>query len=201
MSPPPELTEERRSQILDAALAVFGRLGFHKARMDDVANEAGLSKGALYLYFTEGKDAIIAGILRMLFERELKRLTALQLGEGSVGEQLLAYMRRMAGEFEGMSALLSISFEFYALAARHKGVRKALKVYFQQYRAALIVLIQHGIDRGEFRQVNPDEVAIALTGLCEGVALLWMVDPQAVRLRQSFEASVHLLLDGLKARE
>ncbi|HET7081061.1 MAG TPA: helix-turn-helix domain-containing protein, partial [Chloroflexia bacterium] len=57
MSPRPDVSEERKNQILDAAAAVFSRLGFHEARMDDIVRESGLSKGTLYWYFTS-KDAI-----------------------------------------------------------------------------------------------------------------------------------------------
>jgi TetR/AcrR family transcriptional regulator len=50
MSPRPNVSEERKNQILEAALAVFSKLGFHQARIDNVAEEAKLSKAALYLY-------------------------------------------------------------------------------------------------------------------------------------------------------
>ena len=77
MSPKPDVSEERKSQILDAAMNTFARMGFHKARMDDVAEEAGLSKGALYWYF-KSKDAIIGAILDRLFNLALKDLRTLQ---------------------------------------------------------------------------------------------------------------------------
>ena len=51
MAPRPDVSEERRNQILEAATTVFARLGFHRARMDDIVQEARLSKGALYWYF------------------------------------------------------------------------------------------------------------------------------------------------------
>lgn len=52
MSPRPDVSEERKNQILEAAIAVFARLGFQQTRMDDIAEQAGLCKGALYLYYT-----------------------------------------------------------------------------------------------------------------------------------------------------
>ena len=48
MSPRPDVSEERRSQIIELAIQVFVRDGFSKSRMDDVAKESGLSKGLLY---------------------------------------------------------------------------------------------------------------------------------------------------------
>ena len=73
MSPKQDVSEERKNQILDAAMNIFAKMGFHKARMDDVAQESGLSKGALYWYF-KSKDAIIAAILERLYNMALKDL-------------------------------------------------------------------------------------------------------------------------------
>ena len=61
MSPKPDVSEERKEQIATAATKIFSEQGFDKARMDDIASEAKLSKGTLYLYF-KSKDAIIKHI-------------------------------------------------------------------------------------------------------------------------------------------
>jgi AcrR family transcriptional regulator len=51
MSPRPEVSEERKNQTLDAATAVFARLGFRQKRMDDdIASQPGFSKGTLDWY-------------------------------------------------------------------------------------------------------------------------------------------------------
>ena len=62
MSPRPDVSKLRKQQILDAAIKVFSRSGFEKARMDDIAEESGLSKGTLYWYF-KNKDEIISNVL------------------------------------------------------------------------------------------------------------------------------------------
>jgi AcrR family transcriptional regulator len=54
-----EHEEQRRAQILEAALAVFSRDGFHAARVESIAREAGLAKGTIYLYFPT-KDALLS---------------------------------------------------------------------------------------------------------------------------------------------
>src|SRR6516225_10634346 len=52
---------DRRSQILDAALACFAKHGFHQASMHDISAEAGISVGLIYRYF-ENKEAVIAAM-------------------------------------------------------------------------------------------------------------------------------------------
>jgi AcrR family transcriptional regulator len=59
----PEATDERRRTILNAALEIFSRHGFAAARLDDVAAQAGVAKGTLYLYFPN-KQALFEELIR-----------------------------------------------------------------------------------------------------------------------------------------
>jgi AcrR family transcriptional regulator len=198
MSPRPDVSEERRTQILEAAMVVFARQGFDQARMDDIAQEVGLSKGALYLYY-KSKDAIISAILQFFFSQVMKKLQSFLESEEqpSVREQLLRLNQYYVAEMKWMVSLLPLSFEFYAVAARQKAVRQFLKCYFKDYREVLAAIVQRGIDRGEFRPVRAEQVAITIAALYEGLALLWMVDPDATQWEQTGESSLLLLLDGL----
>ncbi len=198
MSPRPDVSEERRAQILEAAMAAFARQDFDQARMDDIAQEAGLSKGALYLYY-KSKDAIISAILQFFFSRAMKKLQDFLESEEppSVREQLLRLNQYYIAEMKWMVSLLPLSFEFYAVAARQKAVRQFLKRYFKDHREVLAALVQHGIDRGEFRPMRAERVTIAIAALYEGLALLWLVDQDATQWEQTGESSLLLLLDGL----
>src|SRR5579875_4013179 len=89
MAARPRLGPERLNEVLQAATAVFARAGFHQARMEDIAQEAGLAKGTLYLYF-KNKDDLIAAILHRLFSGELHALEELQASDAPARERLLA---------------------------------------------------------------------------------------------------------------
>lgn len=199
MSPRPNRSPERKQQILEAAIAVFARLGFRAARMDDVAEQAGLSKGALYLYY-KSKDAIIAALLQYLFTQEFRHLQVLVESESTepVSEHLLVLTRQMASMLQWMGRLMPIAFEFYAIAGRDHTVRQFLKGYFADYRHLLTRLIERGITRREFRDIDAEATAITLTALFEGLALLFFVDPEATRWTEQAETSVRLLLSGLQ---
>jgi len=77
MSPRPDVSEERKSQIMNAAEKVFIKKGLDEARMEDVAAETGLSKGTLYLYF-KSKDQLIFSILEKFLQGFFKQLDASQ---------------------------------------------------------------------------------------------------------------------------
>ncbi|MCK5429697.1 MAG: TetR/AcrR family transcriptional regulator [Anaerolineales bacterium] len=198
MSPRPDVSEERRNQILEAAALVFARSGFSKARMDDIAAECGLSKGTLYWYFNS-KDEIILAMLDRLFERELADLHTLQESGRTATECLLEYTEIAILDMTHLLQLMPIAYEYLALAFRNEAVLQALKRYSRSYFELIIPIIQQGIDNGEFRQVDPQDVAIAVGAIFEGTALLWVYDSETIQIEKHIRSSINLLLDGLQA--
>jgi AcrR family transcriptional regulator len=199
MSRHPDSSEIRRNQILDAATTVFVRQGFQHARMDDIVEESGLSKGTLYWYF-KSKEDIINAILRRLFTGELENLESLLEAEGTVSERLIQLTSDRVTGMKRMSSLVPIIFEFYAVAVHQQWVQQFIGEYFQQFRKLLEDLIQQGIDRGEFRPVDATEAAISLASMYEGLTIHWLIDPQTMQWDILSESSIPLLLDGLKVR-
>jgi len=200
MTPRPDVSEERREQIIIAAMAVFVRLGFHEARMDDIVKQSGLSKGALYWYF-KSKDDIIAAIMDRFIDREMQGLEeALQL-QSPVSEKLLKLNEAILEEMRSMIGLMPIMYEFYAVGMRKKHVRKALLKYFRPTQKLLAELIQQGIDSGEFVPVEADEIAVDLIAFYEGLLLLAVLDPKNVDLEKSGISGIRLIVEGLKRRD
>ena len=199
MSRHPDISELRRNQILDAATQVFVRQGFQHARMDDIVEESGLSKGTLYWYF-KSKEDIINAILRRLFAGDLEQLESLLQAEGTASERLVQLTNDRVIGLKRMSSLVPIIFEFYAVAVHQQWVKEFIGEYFKHFRTLLEELIQQGIDRGEFRHVNARNAAISFASLYEGLTLHWMMDPQTVQWEILSEDSIPMLLDGLKVR-
>jgi AcrR family transcriptional regulator len=189
-----ELSEDRRNEILDAALEVFSESGLQEASVDDVVERSGLSKGTLYWYF-KSKDRLIGALMKRFFAQELGKVRKLQQGPGSVRDRLLRYSREVESVVKRMPRALTL--EFYAVAVRQKWVRKFLGELYVRYCGELAELIREGIQRGEFRRVNAEQSAAAITGLCEGLILLWALEPKAFPFETFFEASLRTLLDGM----
>lgn len=84
----PETQQARRERILDAAERCFARSGFHRSTMQDICKEAGISPGALYVYFSS-KEALIAGIT----ERDRAKLAAQLASLGEAPDLMTALSR------------------------------------------------------------------------------------------------------------
>lgn len=200
MSPRPDVSQERKAQIITAATDVFTRLGFQKARMDDIVEESGLSKGALYWYF-KSKDDIIIGILDRLFQRELDDLRLLVTAETPTLDRLYAFSDRVIEDFKKLERFLPILLELVALAIRSKVIQKAFKTYFRQYLEIITPILQQGIDSGELRAVDAKEAALAMGAIFEGTALLWVYDSENVDMIPQMRSGSRIFLDGLKAKD
>ena len=199
MSPRPNVSDERKAQIINAAEDVFTRKGFDEARMDDIAEETGLSKGTLYLYF-KSKDDLIIAILDRMFQREFTQFEKLDLDEQSAVDTVWKLTDLLATDILRMLRLIPIVYQFLALAFRNKYVQIALKKYINRYLDILVPIIQRGIDSGEFRPIDAREVAITMGAVIEGTLLLWVYDKSLIDPAHHIQTGMKLLLEGVQAR-
>jgi len=196
MSPRPNVREERKDQILEAATKVFTQRGFADARMDDIVAESGLSKGALYWYF-DSKDAIIVGILDRVFNWEAAHLQEILKGEDSAQKKLVAFVEASIQDIVRMKPLMPIFFDFWTLSIRNKTINKAIKRYYQRFIDIVEPMIKLGIDQGEFRPIDVRETALALGALFEGTILFYAYFADVLDLETQLRTGLDLVLEGL----
>jgi TetR/AcrR family transcriptional regulator, fatty acid metabolism regulator protein len=79
--------EDRRRRILDAAVRVFARNGYHGSRVGDIATEAGVAHGLLYHYFSS-KDEVLETVFRENFGQLLERFRAVEVADEPAPEKL-----------------------------------------------------------------------------------------------------------------
>jgi len=199
VSPRPDVSEERKDQILDAATEVFSRKGFQQTRMDDIAEQSKLSKGALYWYF-KSKDDLIIAILDRLFVHELDDLEKLRDEPGSAVDFMWQFTERVIQDMLRMLRILPLAYEFIALAFRSRVVQQVMRRYLKRYMDILVPVIERGIESGEFHPVDPIETSIAAGAIFEGTVLLWVYDNSLVDPEQHIRSGIKLLLEGIQAR-
>ncbi len=197
MSPRPDVSTERKSQILDAAETVLAKKGFEAARMEDIADKTGLSKGTLYLYF-KSKDKLISAILDRMFQREFSQLEKMKNEDTGAAEMITRLTELVIQDILSMLRLIPIFFNFLALAFRSKYVKKALEKYINRYLEIFIPIIERGIVSGEFRPMDASEAAIAGSAIIEGTILLWTYDSRIIDPEHHIRSGMSLLLEGMK---
>jgi AcrR family transcriptional regulator len=166
--------EERRTEeILSAAFGVFSSKGYHNATVDDIAQEAGISKGTCYQYFTGKEDIFIATM-----ERSLS--TLLSEAEAAAGETRDALLRLGIEGLTFISKYGDLQFMFMGMISEALGgnerLRKKAAEVFAKVAEFLARDIERGIAEGVFRPVDPTTVAYALLGIAEVVGNRYVVE-------------------------
>ena len=200
MVPRADVSEERKTQILDAAMDTFAKKGIHKTRMSDIAEKSGLSKGSLYWYF-DSKDSIILNLMQRIFEPEIKDLEKLLLDPRPAEERLYVYAERGGTDIVNLLKWMPLVYDFIALAFRQEIIKKTMSVYYRKNIELLEKLIQQGIDSGEFQDQDPLDTAISIGALIEGTVVLWFFDPENIDIIDRIKTNLKLLLEGLKVEE
>ncbi len=155
---------ERPREILDAALALFVEKGFAGTRLDDVAERAGLSKAAIYLYFDD-KTALFKGVIQQAVISNFGTVEAmLAAHRGPVAALISAILEFMASRVED-TPLASIA---KLVIAESRAFPEIGRFYLDEVIGRGIPLfeglIARGIAQGEFRKVDPMLTVRSLIG-------------------------------------
>jgi len=153
-------SEARRAEILRAAARVFRRMGLAAAGMREIADEADLSIGNLYYYFS-GKDEILLYCQERTLEHMLAAVEAARAMPASSAERLRAVLRAhvhaMLDELEGATAHLEVE-------ALPEKLRAPVIEKRDRYEAAVRALVVDGMRAGEFARVDAPLVTRAMLG-------------------------------------
>ena len=197
MSPRPDVSAERKPQILQAALQVFLHKGFEAARMSEIAAQAGLSVGNLYLYFA-GKLDIVLALMNALLEPSAQGLETLLSAPGSCRQRL---EQSFLYELEMQDASdLRLYNEMYHLAINEPRVRQVLSTYNLRYQGAIAALIQQGIHRSELRSTDPQAAAFAFQSVFDGLMQNLLLSPSNFDLSIVLHQVFDMLFDGLEIK-
>ncbi|MGF1622066.1 MAG: TetR/AcrR family transcriptional regulator [Rhodomicrobiaceae bacterium] len=174
----PKLDEQtqkaRREQILDAAERCFTRQGFHGASMQDICREAGVSPGALYIYFTS-KEGLIAGIC----EREKAKLGQ-ALASVSEAPDFLAALARLAETYclDEPQEKLRLQLEINAEAMRNPDIGRMVAEIDKFVVTSLERLIADAKAKGRIDPPNdPATTALLISMLGDGLFVRRALDP------------------------
>jgi AcrR family transcriptional regulator len=176
--------DERKAQtridLLAAARRVFLRRGFHGASLDEIAEEAGYTKGAIYSNFAD-KDALFIALLDEQYEGRVAAYSELMLEVESLDEAFRRVSRFAAeADLEEPDWLPTLA-EFVAHASQHEELRRAYARSRERFLTAIAGIIEALSERyGVTLRVSPLEAARWSSVLIRGYSAERRIDPEAV---------------------
>ena len=178
----PKITKEhvdaRRRQVMTAAHHCFARHGFHETTMQEIADEAGLSAGALYQYF-ESKDALIEALADRGREIRREALGGLQRGGGAqaLAQVVGGLLRPLADATPETEAALRLDIRLWGEALDQPGIRQLFLDQSATLKRPIADFLRAERKAGRIRRdVDPEGVADAVFALLVGLELQTALD-------------------------
>jgi AcrR family transcriptional regulator len=190
--------DQRREQMLRAALAVIEERGYAETRIADVAVQAGTSP-ALVIYYFKTKDQLLTEAIRFAedtwYAAGVARMAAIGTAAGRL-EELVAMSCLPEADAEPRTSWV-LWLDLWAQAVRHPEVATVRQKFDERWRDTICSLVADGQEAGEFGAVSPDDFAVAMSALLDGLAVQIALGDPTVTAVLAFELSMRFAASQL----
>jgi AcrR family transcriptional regulator len=189
-----DIADQRRAEMLAAAVAVISERGYADTRIADVAERAGVSP-ALVIYYFKTKDHLLTEAIRRYEDAWY-----------AVGQQRMAQLPAAAAQLEEIVAMACLPeadpepgsswtlwLDVWARAARNDEVAAVRRKADERWRDEIAGLVLAGQAAGEFRPVDPHGFAVTLTALLDGLTIQIALGDPVVDPLGAFELSMQFV--------
>jgi len=164
-----QMREATRARIIEVAAREFARLGFDQANINVIAEQAGMGKGTIYLYFENKRDLFLA-MLRHIASRQLAAIRIALAADGTVRHRLerlfRAFARLAKVESDSFNVLMS------ALYGVNRNFQAEATKLLRDYMAVIALMLEQSQARGEIRcRAGVEATALMVLSLTESYVL------------------------------
>ena len=189
---------DKREAILRAAIAVFAHNGYFNSKVADIAREAGVADGTVYLYFKSKED-----ILHSVFDRSVdavlaeakKKVETVSDPKEKLRQIALLHLERLGADRD-----LAVVFQV-ELRGSTKFMEEFSAAGFAEYLALIRSTFEKGQQAGVFRpDLNAKVVAKILFGALDEMATNWILSKRRYKLAPMADQVLDIFLDGVNVR-
>jgi AcrR family transcriptional regulator len=182
--------DQRREQMLRAALDVIAERGYAESRIADVAERAGTSP-ALVIYYFKTKDQLLTEAIRFSedswYEAGTRRMAEIPTAAGKL-EEIVAMSCLPEADSEPSSWALWL--DLWAQSVRHPEVAGVRQKFDERWRDLICSLVVAGQEAGEFGPVDPVDFTVLFSALLDGLAVQIALADPAVDAYRAYELTM-----------
>src|ERR1700683_3082103 len=192
------IADQRRRQMLTAALDVISERGFADTRIADIAERIGISP-ALIIYYFKTKDQLLTEAIRHYedtwYAEGKRRMDALPTAAARI-EEFVAMNVLPDGDPE-LESDWQLWLEFWVQAARNPGIAVLRQKSDERWREVLVSLVRSGQADGEFANIDPHPFSIVVSSLLDGLTIQIALEDPVVDPVSAFELSMRYIAEQL----
>lgn len=186
--------EEKKQQILEAAIRTFARKGYFNSRVSEIAQEAGVADGTIYIYFKSKEE-----ILSAIFDEALTRFVHISNEElrGIMDpterlQKIAALHLTYLGSNRDLAMVFQIEFR-HNIMFMEKFTKTKLRDYFEIIKKT----IEDGQKKGVFRKVNPQFATKLFFGIIDELVTSWLISGKSYKLEDAAEPLTRTFVFGI----
>ncbi len=191
------VAEFRRAAIVEAARRVFARKGFASSIVDEIAREAGMAKGTIYLYYRSKREIYRAVLLHDMQRMKTETLDSIAAA-GSLRDKIRAFLATRIAHVE-------LNHEIFRImdleGARSTLTRSQYHALIQEPVQMLAKAIAAAAERGEIRRVDAERAAWSVADLTRGAVQRRMLGHSQLSVEQEADAQLDFIWAALERRD
>ncbi len=189
---------QREQQILKAAEKVFAKKGFQKATIQEIAEESELAVGTIYNFFSS-KESLYSKII-------MTRLTEMRQEVLNKTQEIADVKKRLKTMLLVQSGFIEKNKDFFIIFLRDrnrfpwslaKDLGEEVAKRYQHHLETLQAIFKEGIQKGTFRNHDPEDLAEAWGGLCNTFFFKWLMEKQKWDLKTKALTIYDLFMNGV----
>lgn len=191
--------QKRIEKIFQSAFKIFSKKGFYETRMEDIAKDAGISKGTVYIYFSS-KEELFIELFRYIALGSFNNIKEIKTIEGSNREKLLALIHQYELIFsnEDMLTLFVIMTQGWSALLSMKKLKDLFNDIYNELIYNFKDIVEEGIKTKEFNPINAKYFMSMLGAIYDGLGLqviIGLIKPEEIK--ELFEAVRDILFKGI----
>ncbi|MBT3299709.1 MAG: TetR/AcrR family transcriptional regulator [Candidatus Marinimicrobia bacterium] len=188
--------DERKEQILNAALLVLVEKGYESSRIDDIVAKSSLSKGAIYWYYKSKKE-IYLDLVNFWVLRYSAFLNHIVEKDALPSQQLQDLFQYFIDQYESNPEPFKVLAEFWSMVGKDEDFKDKLQTVYSNFQALVATIISAGVQSGEFKNVNIKITALSIMVNIESIIWFTLFDAHGVTAKEYMETIKEFILAGI----
>ena len=187
----------KKNKILDAALQIFVKKGYAETRMDDIVKDSGVSKGAIYHYYSSKKDLFL-DLINFWEEFYFPNILDKKYRNKKAAGKLREIAKDVIVTFKDKKYVFLAELEIWSLANHDEAVRSRTKKLYTNLIKLFSSIIKEGIENKEFKKINVNIAALSIMTSLQGVIWFSIFEESKLSAEEYLTEVMEFIIIGLK---
>ena len=188
--------KDTKKKILDSAFNVFVSNGYNDTTMSHIVKESGLSKGAIYHYYSSKKE-LFASLIDHWEIFSFPDFYSKDNKNESAEDTLIRFADTVYDVFCSKPDVFLAEIEFWALANKDREIKERSKVLYSKILTLFELVLNKGVRNNEFKSIDTEIIAMELLSVFQGINWFCIFEDSVVDAEDYINNSIELIIKGI----